>query len=326
MRCQMISNQQIEAAKSGDLPGVLNSMGIDLVKEGNGYHFRNHDSLKLFQKNGKWLYKWWARSGEVGDGIQYLQQYCGLDFEQAVRSLSGPSYRQHHSLHQYGGQGQKVQWTSKTWQVNSEKLIQFACSSLFKDSGKKRIDFLVHERGLNIDSIKQHRLGWLPAKDHMPSKILVPCYNIKGKLFRIRFRIENSTQERYRISKGSNPHFPFPLGISPGKPVIIVESELDAIMMFQEAGKQVGVLALGSAAIKLSRTMFTFINEKIPVVLICMDNDQAGREAGNRLLTHLKNAINWPVPDGYGKDPGGAWKKMDMNSWIKIGLSRQFLL
>ncbi|MDM8537573.1 hypothetical protein QUF70_12520 [Desulfobacterales bacterium HSG17] len=65
-------------------------------------------------------------------------------------------------------------------------------------------------------------------------------------------------------------------------------------------------------------------NEKVPVVLICMDNDQA-KDTTNRLKSDLKNAIDWPVPERYGKDLGEAWKKMDMNSWINIGLGRHFL-
>ena len=105
----------------------------------------------------------------------------------------------------------------------------------------------------------------------------------------------------------------------------MVESELDAILLYQEAGKQIGVLALGSAAIKLTPTMFRFFNEKVPVVLICMDNDQAGKDTTKRLKSDLKNAIDWPVPVKYGKDLGEAWEKMDMSSWIKIGLGKLFL-
>ena len=321
----MISRIQIEAAKSGDLPTVLQSMGIALVPEGHGYHFRDHDSLKLFRKSGIWLYKWWAQGGEVGDGIQYLQQYCGFDFTLAVNTLADPPDRQQNSAYQSEEQNKEEQWTSNKWQDKSEKLIRFARSSLFEYAGKKRLNYLINERGLNTDTIKKHRLGWLPAKDHMPSKILIPCYNTKGKLFRIRFRIEQSGQERYRISKGSNPYLPFPLGISSGKPVAMVESELDAILLYQETGKQIGVLALGSAAIKLTPTMFRFLNEKVPVVLICMDNDQAGKDTTKRLKSDLKNAIDWPVPVKYGKDLGEAWGKMDMNSWIKIGLKVHFL-
>ena len=85
----MIPKDKIEMAKRADLPRVLQAMGIELVSNGKGYHLREHDSLKLFQQDGIWLYKWWSRHGEVGDGIQYLQRHYGMSFPGAVATLSG---------------------------------------------------------------------------------------------------------------------------------------------------------------------------------------------------------------------------------------------
>ena len=48
----MILKQQIETAKRADLPKILKGMGIELVPNGRGYQFREHDSLKQFQQNG----------------------------------------------------------------------------------------------------------------------------------------------------------------------------------------------------------------------------------------------------------------------------------
>jgi hypothetical protein len=54
----MMPKKQIERAKRAHLPRVLQGMGIELVSNGNSYHLREHDSLKLFQQNAIWLYKW----------------------------------------------------------------------------------------------------------------------------------------------------------------------------------------------------------------------------------------------------------------------------
>ena len=83
----MIPKEQIETAKRADLPRILKGLGIELVPNGRGYHFREHDSLKLFQQDGIWLYKWWSRNGEVGDGIQYLQRHYGMSFPEAAATL-----------------------------------------------------------------------------------------------------------------------------------------------------------------------------------------------------------------------------------------------
>jgi len=46
----MILKQQIEAAKQSNLPGVLQSFGIEIVLSGANFQSKNHDSLKFFAK------------------------------------------------------------------------------------------------------------------------------------------------------------------------------------------------------------------------------------------------------------------------------------
>ena len=319
----MIAKDQIKAAKRADLPGVLQSMGVDLVTEGHGYHFREHDSLKLFRLDGIWLYKWWSRGGEVGDGIQYLRRHCGMSFREAVKTLAGQAATfQNERAYDLRRQLPQKPWRSKKWQAESQKLIRAAQIYLWGPNGKERLSYLVHERGLSIDTIRRHGLGWLPARDHMPSKILIPCYDSRGGLIRIRFRIDRPKpgRERYRIRRGSNSCAPFPLGLISGKPVILVESELDAILIAQETGERVGVLSMGTTGAKLTPAMIGYLNEKIPVTLISLDNDQGGREKTARLMSELKIAIDWPVPEEYGKDPGEAWKRMSIGKWVQAGL------
>jgi len=326
----MIPKQQIETAKRADLPRILKGMGIELVPNGRGHHFREHDSLKLFQQNGIWLYKWWSRDGEIGDGIQYLQRHYGMSFPQAVKILSGAlifensASRNLDQKNTYHPESKnKLQpWRSKKWQRDSEKLIRVAQSYLLGPNGKGRVSYLIHKRGLHLDTIGQHRLGWLPVKGHMPSKLLIPCYNSQGSLIRIRFRMDDPApgQERYRISKGSNPDSPYPIGVSSGRPVMVLESELDAILIAQEAGKLVGVLGMGTTGTKLSPGMIHYLTAKIPIILISLDNDHTGREKTIALIKQLPNAIDWPVPEQHGKDPGEAWKRISLKAWVKAGL------
>jgi len=163
----MIPKEQIEMARGADLPRILTGMGIELVHNGRGYHLREHDSLKLFQHNGIWLYKWWSRNGEVGDAIQYLQRHCGMDFPEAVSILSGTTIFQNTSsqdvsrqnLHYLDPKNKPQQWQTKKWHSNSEKLIRVGQSYLLGPNGKERVSYLVHERGLHLVTIRQHRLA-----------------------------------------------------------------------------------------------------------------------------------------------------------------------
>ena len=171
----MISKKRIEAAKRADLPGVLQGMGIELVPNGKGYHFKEHDSLKLFQQDGLWLYKWWSRGGEVGDGMQYLQRHYGLSFPDAVEALSGKMTFQNSSSQHVSRQNpncpeskKKPQpWKSKRWQIASERLIRVSQSCLLRPNGKGSLYYLIHHRGLRLDTIQQRRLGWLLSLIHI---------------------------------------------------------------------------------------------------------------------------------------------------------------
>ena len=160
------------------------------------------------------------------------------------------------------------------------------------------------------------------AVSHMPSKLLIPCYDSQGHLIRIRFRIDtfNPGQQRYRISKGSNPHAPYPIGVAAAKPLMILESELDAILIAQETAEHIGVLGMGTTAMKFNPAMIRYLSEYIPIILVSLDNDQSGKEKTSRLISELPNAIDWPIPEKYGKDPGEAFKKINLKHWIEIGL------
>jgi len=103
---------------------------------------------------------------------------------------------------------------------------------------------------------------------------------------------------------------------------MILESELDAVLIAQEAGKHIGVLGMGTTGTKFSPAIIRYLTDNIPVILISLDNDQSGREKTTALIKQFPNALDWPVPKRYGKDPGEAWKHMSLRKWVKTGLEQ----
>jgi hypothetical protein len=330
---EMISKENIDSAKRGDFPGVLMRLGVELKVNGGGYQLAQHDSLKIFRQNGIWLYKWWSRDGEVGDSIQYLQRYHNMNFIQAVQLLLNRSIPHMNNQEWFSEKKEEVNknnyqrtenWQSKNWQSKAERLVRYGIKNISSRLGEKSIWYLEKRRGLRLKTIRKYCLGYLPAKGHMPSKLLIPCYNSKGKLIRVRFRIDESYTGKgeYRLLKGSNFDMPFPLGISPKKPVIIVESDLDGMLISQESGGRIGVLCLGSTSLDLKPDAINYLNEKIPFVLISMDNDKSGREKSEKLRSRLNKYLEWQVIEEFGKDPGEVWKKMNMKLWIESGIKK----
>ncbi|ETR70638.1 MAG: P4 alpha zinc-binding domain-containing protein [Candidatus Magnetoglobus multicellularis str. Araruama] len=309
----MIPREIIQSAKRADLPVILKKLGVNIIAEGKSFYLHEHDSLKFFKQEGVWLYKWWS-CGETGDGIQYLMNHCGKNFREAVKLLSG-----------YNDTSHSNQFKNRdNWKTKSSKIVRISQTKLFGSEGKKALYYLLIERGLHSETIEKFHIGWLPENNQMPSKIVIPCYNSKGDLMRVKFRIDNpeSNHGRYRVMKGSNTKTPFSSNISINKPVIIVESELDAILIDQVFGEDIGVLSLGGVCTNLSIQVISYLNEKVPVNLISLDNDKAGQASALRLMKCIKNTYNWPIPEGFGKDPTEAYKKMNLKNWILEGLTK----
>jgi DNA primase len=108
---------------------------------------------------------------------------------------------------------------------------------------------------------------------------------------------------------------------SPSHVFSVVESELDAILIHQEAGDLVGVVAMGSAQAKPDRETHEHL-ARSSRILLCLDADEAGARAARRFWrpTYGDGKVRrWPVP--LGKDPGEALGKgLSVRAWIEAGL------
>jgi DNA primase len=110
--------------------------------------------------------------------------------------------------------------------------------------------------------------------------------------------------------------------VASGKPIMILESELDAILIAQEAGDHVGVLGMGTTALKIGNAISDYLRKNIPAILISLDNDQSGRGKTTELIKQFPHTLDWPVPKRFGKDPGEAWKHMCLRKWVENGLEQ----
>jgi DNA primase len=100
--------------------------------------------------------------------------------------------------------------------------------------------------------------------------------------------------------------------------MIVVESELDAILLDQEAGELAGVVALGSASAKPDAIAFDILT-RAECILVALDFDEAGSKAMQWWNTHFRQSDRHPVP--FGKDPGEAYKQgVPLADWVRAGL------
>lgn len=104
------------------------------------------------------------------------------------------------------------------------------------------------------------------------------------------------------------------------KPVIIVESELDAILIQQEASDLVCSIALGGVSKKPDIELHELL-KRAPLILLSLDFDDPGKKRYSFWMRQYPNLRPWPTP--YFKSPGDALKKshINMKGWINCGLS-----
>jgi hypothetical protein len=105
---------------------------------------------------------------------------------------------------------------------------------------------------------------------------------------------------------------------------IIVESELDAILLWQTADELAGAVALGSVSAKPGDELMVAL-QKSARILVALDYDTAGAKAMAWWKDVFAQSIRWPVLDG--KDPGEAYQAgADIRAWVSAGLPAGWLI
>jgi hypothetical protein len=101
--------------------------------------------------------------------------------------------------------------------------------------------------------------------------------------------------------------------------MVVVESELDGMLLHQEAGDLAGVVALGNAQTRPDQAAAAALRQS-RLILIALDGDAAvTREAWCWWTKHFPQARRWPPIDG--NDPGDMWQKgVDLGTWVKVGI------
>jgi DNA polymerase-1 len=271
--------------------------------------------------------------GTKGDDIQYLRDYLGMSFQEAKdvaeRGRGSGSTPPVSAIVNYD-----------MWFDACAGMVVACGGALLADGAA--LESLERQRGIRAETAQKFRLGlnqrdhWMPRRDFglcpklredgtecdlcVPAGFVIPIVMddlLHGAQVR---RFEPYANNRYMLVPGSELlPMVFPGGSD--MTIIIVESYLDAMLLWQEAGAACTVVALGSASIAPSGAVKALI-ENAETVLVALDSDEAGAaQAWNRWMTQFPNASRCPIPHAYGKDPTEGWRKgLDLAAWVEAGL------
>ncbi len=285
--------------------------------------------------------RYWCRVCEAkGDGIQFCRDFLGMTFHEACQKLKFiPSPSNAPLIKRKAFVPHTPIPTTSLWQHAAKYYIASSHKRLMAQP--KVIEYLA-SRGFTLDTIQRFSLGWnsqdlfeererwgmlaeIKENGHLkrqwlPKGIVIPTFvnnePTKIKIRRSTWTSEDSLPKYIEISGSSQT-----LSIygDKSKPVIIVESELDAMLIQQKAAHLICSLALGGVSKKPDEETHKWL-QQAPLILLCLDFDDAGKKRCAFWMKQYLNLRPWPIP--FAKSSGDVIKLFNINfvSWVKNGL------
>ena len=294
--------------------------------------------------------RWWCRiCRKAGDAIQYLIDARGLSYPEACSAMGievgkRGTLTQSHSVETPVFVPRETVIPCPLWQEKARTFLKFATQIIGTDTAGAAARRFLRRRGLTDHTIESAGLGWNPVdvyhdrtlwglppemRDNgrlkrlwLPAGLAIPCVGKSGRVIRLRIRrADPGDGARYVLVPGSATS-PMAWGLEKNV-IAIVESELDGVLLNQEAGDLVGVIALGSVSARPDAPTHEALM-RAGLILVSLDSDEAGAKAawGWWPETYGAKFRRWPVP--IGKDPGDALQKgLNIRIWIEAGLLDQ---
>ena len=253
------TKEQIDRANQVNLEQFLRSQGEQVIKSGNEYRWKRHDSLTV--KGNKWFRHSQSKGGYP---VEFVMEFFGKTFPEAVFLLIGEAPADGVSA---ATQSQEFRLPPRN--RYAEKMTSYL-------SQRKIPDELIQEfykEGLIYEDAQRHNIVFV-GKDETG----IPRYaHCKG------------TSDAFRMDVlGSDKSHNFAYR-SDGKSLFVFEAPIDLmsfIALYPKDWKTRNYLSLGGVGAK---AMDGFLSERkdIETIYICTDSDKAGNDAASRLLKSI---------------------------------------
>lgn len=253
------TKEQIDRANQVNLEQFLRSQGEQVIKSGNEYRWKRHDSLTV--KGNKWFRHSQSKGGY---SVEFVMEFFGKTFPEAVFLLIGEAPADGVSA---ATQSQEFRLPPRN--RYAEKMTSYL-------SQRKIPDELIQEfykEGLIYEDAQRHNIVFV-GKDETG----IPRYaHCKG------------TSDAFRMDVlGSDKSHNFAYR-SDGKSLFVFEAPIDLmsfIALYPKDWKTRNYLSLGGVGAK---ALDGFLSEckDMETIYICTDSDKAGNDAVPRLLESI---------------------------------------
>ncbi|UJX41104.1 zinc-binding protein [Desulfovibrio sp. JY] len=280
--------------------------------------------------------------GKSGDAIAFIMEHGGVGYVEACRLL-GTEPKSTEASHAR----KATIWEPKasvlpgaTWIARAGQFIDRCAAALA--AGGPGLDY-ARGRGLTAKTCAALRIGWndrdryedraawglpeeinpktgKPRRVWLPSGLVIPTLRAGQvaavKIRRAAWAPEDELPKYCAVSGGGK--LPMVLAPGKGKPCILLEGELDAVLCAQAARDFVTAIALRTAKAKPDAEAHALLTAA-SLILVATDADEAGATAWPWWREHYPRAVRWPTP--HGKDPGDLMAEPGMvRAWIEAGL------
>ena len=266
----------IDAIKENNsILDVAEKLGFTVVKIGNYYTLKEHDSVRINPKNNLYIQN---STGKGGTVIDFYMNFSGLSLKEALKKLSEgtitSSYKpyQEHNI------------------VKAKHEIKDLILPKADENFKNVYAYLVSTRGIDkaiVSDFIKHKMLY---QDIHKNCVFVSYKNREPMFAAVR---GTNTKKRFLGDvEGSNYDYLFFIDNN-GKNLVIAESVIDAMSImsiYKSNGdnyKKNDYIAL--AGTQKHEGVFNHLaKKKYESILICLDNDEAGKKAAVMLEEKIK--------------------------------------
>lgn len=210
---------------------------------------------------------------------------------------------------------------SPEWQAWGYEVMQTCAAALGTAAGAKARAWL-RGRGLTEATMQRFQLGYNPtptelAGYHLPRGIVIPQWQeSSATLWGLKVRLPASPgQPTYQWIEGSCQNLFNADSLIGRRTAWVCEGEMDTMLLWQEAGDLVGVVALGHAAAELDPA-WSSLWQAVEHVYLALPDNQTGRQAREQWLALIAERVQ-PVDLPAGQTITRLWRSgQSLRAWV----------
>ena len=286
-----LSEEQIERANTVNLPQFLMQNGFDLKRVGREYVWKDHDSMHI-KDNAPGERGVWHRfsTDEGGDNIAFLRQYMNMSFVEAVEALNGEHYDRTYTPPQHTH-------TERQQKAQAQELVFSEA-----DNAKRVFAYLCKTRGLDYELVKSLIQSGAVAQEQKTGNVLFKFTDEHGKTVGAE-KVGTSTEHKFKgVATGSAGGYGFEVCRGNGSHLLFFESSIDMLSYLQmhqselDDHRLVSMMGVKPQTVIDTMERYGISPDK---VYLCSDNDRAGNEFAERLMTEYPDMKRIVTPDTY---------------------------